>query len=270
MTKELEAASVVFAAGKGSRMERFSGNKTLLPLIPGDSPYQGERPILIHILENLPPGPKAVVVNHCREEVIEATGSHAPVYCEQPETNGTGGALLAASGFIRSADAPRVLITMGDVPFVRPETFQSLLSRLEHFPLVILAFEPSDKRRYGLLETEGPEVRRIVEWKYWSRLNREEQEALRLCNSGIYAARRSDLLRFLPVLGAKPHTVLKERNGRTMEIQEYFITDLVELMAERGLRTGYIVVGDESEVMGVDDPSTLARAQERYARTTAP
>ncbi|MCF8129902.1 MAG: NTP transferase domain-containing protein, partial [Deltaproteobacteria bacterium] len=60
-------ASIILAAGRGSRMKSYGGSKTLLPLIQGASPYSGRRPILPHIIENLPPGPKAVVVHHKKE-----------------------------------------------------------------------------------------------------------------------------------------------------------------------------------------------------------
>ena len=94
-----EIASVVFAAGKGSRMTGYEGNKTLLPLIPtGASPYEGERPMLLEVLENLPPGPKGVVVHHRAEDVRTVTaGAGLDVaHLFQEVTNGTGGALLAA------------------------------------------------------------------------------------------------------------------------------------------------------------------------------
>jgi bifunctional N-acetylglucosamine-1-phosphate-uridyltransferase/glucosamine-1-phosphate-acetyltransferase GlmU-like protein len=264
------AASIVFAAGKGSRMTPYEGNKTLLPLIPGASPFDGERPILHHILEQLPPGPKAVVVNHRKADIVQATRSMDLTFCEQPTMNGTGGALLAARPFIESTDEERVLITMGDVPFVRPETYGSLLDRLDVFPLVVLAFEPEDRRQYGLLVTKGPMVRQIVEWTYWRTFSGERLSGLRACNSGIYAARKADLLSCLERLAETPHTVVKDRNGLPCEIQEYFITDLVTLMAESGLETGYSLVADEVEVMGIDDPEALRKAQRLFAERPAP
>jgi bifunctional UDP-N-acetylglucosamine pyrophosphorylase/glucosamine-1-phosphate N-acetyltransferase len=54
-------------------MQGYEGAKTLLPLLPASSPYSGERPILLHILENLPAGPKAVVVNHKKGDIYRAT-----------------------------------------------------------------------------------------------------------------------------------------------------------------------------------------------------
>ena len=54
-------------------MKEYDGNKTLLPLIPEGSPYRGTRPILVEIIKNLPSGPKALVVNYKKEDMIEAT-----------------------------------------------------------------------------------------------------------------------------------------------------------------------------------------------------
>jgi bifunctional UDP-N-acetylglucosamine pyrophosphorylase/glucosamine-1-phosphate N-acetyltransferase len=90
-------------------MKGFKGNKTLLPLIPGPSPFEGECPILLHIIKSLPPGPKAVVVHHMKEEVMESTSSLGLTYCEQPVLNGTGGALLATREFMEKQDCDYLL-----------------------------------------------------------------------------------------------------------------------------------------------------------------
>ena len=106
MDEEMKSASIIFAAGRGSRMKGPGRNKTLLPLIPGDDPFEGDHPILLHIINNLPAGPKALVINYRREEVIEATRSFGLSYVEQPSLNGTGGALLAALGITIYARMP--------------------------------------------------------------------------------------------------------------------------------------------------------------------
>ncbi|MBW2248885.1 MAG: MobA-like NTP transferase domain containing protein, partial [Deltaproteobacteria bacterium] len=64
-----EIASIIMAAGRGSRMTGYEGNKTLLPLWPGTSTFEGSHPILLHLLANLPAGQKALIVNHCKEDV---------------------------------------------------------------------------------------------------------------------------------------------------------------------------------------------------------
>jgi len=257
-------ASVIFAAGKGSRMKGYDGNKTLLPLIPGETPFEGNEPILLRIIKNLPPGPKALVVNYKKEDVTSITSGLDLAYCEQPQLNGTGGALLAARRFLEDNLFDRLLITMGDVPLVRPSTFMSLLNVLDHNHMAVLGFRPKDKKEYGVLEIAEGKVKSITEWKYWREFPKEKQDALEICNSGIYAVSRDKLTRYLEILGRNPHMVLKEREGRMVEVEEYFITDLVELMNGEGLSVGCSLAEDENEVMGVDDIQSLEKAREMF------
>ena len=195
---------------------------------------------------------------------MEATRSFHMTYCEQPILNGTGGAILAARRFLEENVQDRVIITMGDVPFVMKDTYYKLIEALEDFSLVILGFSPADKKQYGLLEVDGEEVRRIVEWKYWTSFPKQRQLQLQICNAGIYAARLKDLMKYLPILEERPHIVLKERDGQRVEVEEFFITDLIELMHQGGLKIGYVMAGDENEVMGIDDLLALKKAQEIY------
>ena len=258
-------ASLILAAGRGSRMIGFEGNKTLLPLVSGDSPFEGSHPILLNILNNLPPGPKAIVINYRKEDLIHATQSYKISYYEQPQLNGTGGALIAAREFLQTGDYDLMVITMGDVPLVSMATYRNLVKGLEENNLMVLGFKPSDKKQYGVLHIEGVSVRRIIEWEYWKTYPDERQTQLQICNSGIYAARKDDLVRYIGILEKRPHTVNKERNGKLVQLEEYFITDLVELMSEDGLDVGYVLAEEENEVMGVDDLPSLLKAHEIFA-----
>lgn len=264
-----QTASLILAAGRGSRMKGFQGNKTLLPLVPSGSSFEGDQPILLHILNRLPHGPKAVVVSHKKEDVIRITQSHGLSYCEQPLLNGTGGAVIAAREFLENLDCERLIVTMGDVPLVMRTTYLKLVDGLKDHALMILGFHPLDKKQYGLLDMDEMGVKRIIEWKYWKDYSEERQRQLQICNSGIYAAGRTNLLHYLRILEKRPHTVRKERDGKMVEIEEYFITDLVELMDEDGLKVGCVVVEDENEVMGVDDLPSLMKAQEIIKATSS-
>lgn len=257
-------ASVVFAAGKGSRMIGYGGNKTLLPLLPKGGPYQGERPLLLEVLANLPSGPKAIVINHQGDAVRSATAHLQLDYLEQPTTNGTGGALLAARPFLERVQSEQVIITMGDVPLVRAATYQTMLEQSPDRDLVVLAFDPADKGQYGMLEWDQGRLQRIVEWNYWRDYDPPRLARLHSCNAGIYAARRTLLLQSMTEMERHPHRVEKQRNGAWVVIEEYFLTDLVEFMARAGNRVGALTVA-EAEVTGVDTPEALTTVQRRYA-----
>src|SRR5208337_3966790 len=258
--KMSSVASLVFAAGRGTRMKGYSGNKTLLPLIPAKSCYQGARPLIREVLDNLPAGPKGIVVNYHAEEVRRVTEGQGISFVYQPVTNGTGGALLAARSFLDSADADRVIITMGDVPLIRPATYYRLLDLLGPFELMLLAFECKERGKYGMIEMEGQQVTRIVEWKYWKDFPLERQKRLRYCNAGVYAAKKTTLLNCMDQLEKRPHDVMKQHDGQWVAIKEYFLTDIVEMMSRDGLPVG-ITLASEEEVIGVDTPESLAAVQ---------
>jgi bifunctional UDP-N-acetylglucosamine pyrophosphorylase/glucosamine-1-phosphate N-acetyltransferase len=175
---------------------------------------------------------------------------------------------MAAREFLENLGCNRMIITMGDVPLVRRDTYLKLVEGLKEHKLMILGFRPLDKKQYGVLETDKMDVKRIIEWKYWKDYSHERQRQLKVCNSGIYAAGKTDLLHYLEILERSPHIVRKERDGKMVEIEEYFITDLVELMVADGHKAGCVVTENENEVMGVDDLPSLIKAQEIFKMTS--
>ena len=245
-------------------MQDYSGNKTLLPLTPGESPYEGRHPILLHIVESLPGGSKCVIVNHKKEDVIQSTRGLDVAHFEQPALNGTGGALLAARRFIETSEGDNIIVTMGDVPFVSGKTFSGMVDQLNTHRLIILGFIPRDKKQYGILEIDGNKVNRIVEWKYWCTWPKEQKDRHPICNAGIYAFKKNDLIRYLPTLASRPQKIRKVIDGKEKEMEEFFITDIVEFMVEDGLSVGYVVTENEIEAMGIDDLAALEKAQEYY------
>ena len=263
-----EVATIIMAAGRGSRMAAYAGNKTLLPLEPEGSAFEGQHPILLHIIDQLPPGPKAIVVNHCQNEVRSATHHLEVTYIDQPVLNGTGGAILAARPFLEAIDCDHCIITMGDVPFIRPTTYARLVARLQNRAMVVLGFQPVDKKQYGVLEITSERVDCITEWKYWKDYPADRQAALSICNSGIYAARRETLQRYLPILASRPQIVQKDINGKMTPIEEFFLTDLIEFMVRDDQPVGFIVSEDETEAMGIDDQTALEKAQQLFRRAT--
>lgn len=268
MSSVHQTASIIMAAGRGSRMKGYGGNKTLLPLIPEESPFIGRRPLLMNLMENLPEGPKAIIVNHCKDEVMASVEGFDMTFCEQPILNGTGGAIIAAGEFIGAQPCPCFVITMGDVPFVGKETYCRMVRLLDDNDIVVLGFCPEDKKQYGVLEIESRRVTKITEWKYWKDYPEEKKRTLTVCNSGIYAVNKEALEIYLPILASRPQIVSKEINGKMTAIEEFFITDLIEYMVADGRRVGYLVTENETETMGVDDLDALKKAQEIFSRGT--
>ncbi len=249
-------------------MTGFNGNKTVLPLIPQDNQniYTGKRPFIHEIISQLPPGPKCIVVHHDAESVKSITKNYQLEYAFQPVLNGTGGAVLAARDFIKKSNLPVTLITMGDVPLVRNGTYNNLVEVLSsHKSGAIILFEPESKEKYGCAIIESDCVKNIIEWQYWKDMPQKEQEKLRFCNSGIYAFKTSDLLAYLDKLKRHPHTVEKNVNGKLIRFEEYFLTDLIKWMADENLCIGY-TIAPETEVMGIDTPDALRKAQLFYSK----
>lgn len=254
----LSVLSIILAAGRGSRMKGYNKNKTTISLL---SNY--EYPIILEILKNLPPGNKIIVIHYRKEDVIHTTNRLKVKYCQQPELNGTGGAILAAHDLIKDMKEKDVVITMGDVPLVTRKTYYRLIEALKNYDLVVLGFKTKDKRQYGLLEVEGDRVKKIIEWNTWKDFSKEEKDKYEVCNSGIYAIKKEALLNYIPVLSSRPHIVIKKRNGIPTKIKEYFFTDLVEYMDKEGLKIGYVTT-DEREVIGVDDLYSLTQARDIF------
>ena len=67
---------------------------------------------------------------------------------------------------------------------------------------------------------------------------------------------------------ASPHQVKKQRGDEWVIVEEYFLTDLVELMGGDGLSVGWDLA-EEEEVTGVDTPEVLQTVQMRYREMLA-
>lgn len=134
--------AIILAAGKGTRLRPYTETvpKPLLPV-------QG-RPILDWIIGALPPVDRLVVVVNYLGEQIEAylaTQTHVPewVTVRQTEPRGTGDALMACRGIIRS---DRVMVLNGDDLMGRDD-----LARLASVPMGILTRPVDDPSAFGVV-----------------------------------------------------------------------------------------------------------------------
>jgi bifunctional UDP-N-acetylglucosamine pyrophosphorylase/glucosamine-1-phosphate N-acetyltransferase len=231
---------VVLAAGEGVRMR--SSRPKVLHVVAG-------RPMIAHALaaaSEAGAADIAVVVGRERDDVAEAARQAAPgvkVFV-QLERRGTAHAVLAAREAIaRGYDD--ILVTYADIPLIRVATLKALRAGLaDGADLVALGFAPADPTGYGRLIERDGRLLAIREHKDAT----EAERAARLCNAGPIAFGGVHALAMLDTV--TPHNAQNE----------YYLTDLAEIAAARGLSARALEAGEE-EVMGVNDRVQLAAAE---------
>ncbi|NOK22396.1 bifunctional UDP-N-acetylglucosamine diphosphorylase/glucosamine-1-phosphate N-acetyltransferase GlmU [Corallococcus carmarthensis] len=232
-------AAVVLCAGKGTRMKSEKA-KVLHPILG--------RPLCAYPLKRaLELGATSVVpvVGHQASEVEKSIRAHFPDaplrFALQKEQRGTADAVKAAQDALKGHDG-RVLILYGDVPLLRKETLQALLSAHDAAGgvLALVSTTLEDPTGYGRVIREGGKVARIVEHKDCT----PEQRAVKECNAGIYSVDAAFLWKAL--------AEIKPVNAQG----EYYLTDLVEMAAKHGPVGA--VDADATETAGVNDKVELA------------
>jgi len=236
---------VVLAAGEGVRM-RSAIAKALHPV--------AGRAMIVHALAALREGGAsaiAVVVGPGRDDVAAAARGFAPeaeVFV-QNERRGTAHATLAARAAIaRGCDD--VLVVYADAPLVTAASLKALREALaEGADLAALAFEAADPTGYGRMIERNGRLVAIREEKDATAAER----AIRRCNAGPIAIRGAHALALLDAIGCD--------NAQ----REYYLTDLAEICARRGLEAETRLAAAE-EAMGVNDRLQLAAAEAAMQR----
>ncbi len=224
--------AIVMAAGKGTRMK--SKNSKLVQKIYG-------KEIVKRAVENAQKaGVKDIVavVGYKKEEVMKVLGEDIK-YAFQDEMLGTGHAVMQAKEYLKGKKG-RVLVLNGDVPLIRPETLNKLIEKSienkEYATLLTAIYD--DPTGYGrIVRDEGGNIEGIVEEKDTN----EEQKKITEINAGIYCFDIEALLEAL------------EKITPNNKQGEYYITDVIQIMNDRGLKTGAVIVEDNTEILGIND-----------------
>lgn len=229
-------AAIILAAGQGTRMKSDT-HKVLHPI--------AGKPMLHHLLDTVDGlgVERTVVVVGARREQIEASVAGRPVsVAVQAEQLGTGHAVAQAKEAL-AGFAGDVLILYGDVPLVTEATMRAMVERLnagDDPRAVVLAFRPHDAGAYGrVIADEQGLITKMVEFKDAD----EAERAVNLCNSGLMAARASDLF------------ILLDSIDNNNAAGEYYLPDIVMLP---GQRSAVIETQDPAEVAGVNSRGELA------------
>jgi bifunctional UDP-N-acetylglucosamine pyrophosphorylase/glucosamine-1-phosphate N-acetyltransferase len=177
------------------------------------------------------------------DHVTKKLGAGAIVVQDPPL--GTGHAVRAAEQALGDFDGDAIVL-YGDGPLIQSKRVDELFAlRAAKGGQAILAFKAKNPFGYGrIVSGADGAVERIVEEKDASEMER----AIALCNSGVICAHAKALF---PLLA-----MLKSDNAK----REYYLTDAVALGRSAGVQTN-VVVGDETEMLGVNSRAELAQAE---------
>ncbi len=246
-----ETKAVILAAGKGTRMK--SELPKVLHTVEG-------RPMVQHSIERARAagiGDVIIVVGYRRDLVMEALEGWDIQFAIQEEQRGTGHAVAQAREYLEGFDG-NVVVLYGDMPLLSEDTIRSLIQRRDRLDaagviLTIVLDNPPDFGR--IVRDRQGRVLRVVEAKDAS----PEELAIREVNVGAYCF---DCQALLPALDQ-----LRDDNQQG----EYYLTDVVEILARDGHQVETVVTPNLEEALGINDPVHLAFAEKlgdiRYAES---
>ena len=243
-----ELAVIILAAGKGSRM-KSSLAKALHPL--------ASRPLLVHVLDTVKPlSPNRVIIvaGHQSEKVKEAINDPSIEFVEQKEQLGTGHAVQQAENALEGFNGT-VLILCCDMPFLKTTTLRQLIDVhcVTKAECTLLSLKTLEKRDFGrIVRDEKGTIQRIVE----NRDASEEEKLIDEFNSGVYCFNKKFLF-----------NALAEIDNCNAQ-QEYYLTDTVKWIKEKGLKIESIQTEDNLEILGINSIEDLEVA-ENYLKASS-
>jgi bifunctional UDP-N-acetylglucosamine pyrophosphorylase/glucosamine-1-phosphate N-acetyltransferase len=228
-----ELTAVILAAGEGKRM-RSSRPKVLhrlcgRPLIA--YPLRAARAVADRLL---------VVVGPQSGGVREILGPDVQV-AEQRERLGTGHALQQAQSLCGNGS---IVVLPGDAPLLSAPTLEHLVRhhRTSRAAATMLTAVVDRPQGYGRVLRQGGRVTGIVE----ERDATDDQKAVAEINTSVYCF---EARRLWPALA---------RVRPTNDQGEYYLTDVIGILARAGERIEAVAAADSLEALGVNDRKQLA------------
>jgi bifunctional UDP-N-acetylglucosamine pyrophosphorylase/glucosamine-1-phosphate N-acetyltransferase len=229
-----DVTAIILAAGEGKRM-RSRRPKVLHPLCG--------RPLIGYALRvaRTVADRLVMVVSPNADDVLTVAGDGV-VAVEQRERLGTGHAVREARQ--ACGDAPTILVLPSDMPLLTAETFERLVSHhaATGAAVTLVTANVAEPQGYGRVLRQRGRVTHVVE----DRDATDDQKRITEINTAVYCF---DAGRFWPVLAE-----VRPNNDQG----EYYLTDVIGMMARAAGRIEAITVQDPAEALGVNDRRQLA------------
>jgi bifunctional UDP-N-acetylglucosamine pyrophosphorylase/glucosamine-1-phosphate N-acetyltransferase len=188
-----------------------------------------------------------IIYGYGGDQLIEEH-SHLDVdWVEQKEQLGTGHAVKQALPNIPDKDL--VLVLYGDVPLITNETLTDLVNAAEETTFSLLTTFVDDPRGYGrIVRNENDEVSRIVEDKDAS----NDEKRISEINTGMMVVNGKALKQWVEKL--------EDNNAQS----EFYLTDVIEMAVNDGIKVNAVQPYSEVEIRGVNDRAQLAELERYY------
>ena len=232
-------SAVVLAAGAGTRMK--SKKPKVAHAILGKAMVN----YAIDAVRTAGADTVAVVVGHGKE-VVEPLCEGALI-CEQKNMAGTGDAVMAAREALKGAlkgQSGSCIVTYGDCPLITSQTLANLVETREknNASACVLTMQLENPFGYGRIVRDScGNILKNVEEKDCT----EEQRKITECNTGFYCFDAGDLFEALA----------KVKNDNAQG--EYYLTDVIEILANENKKVVSILAEDETELLGVNSREQL-------------
>ena len=231
--------AIIPAAGKGSRLQKVSGD------MPKAMFSVGNRPMLEYVLDNVSfiEDKDIYIVVGCGKDIIINHFGNKYNYVEQKQQLGTGHAVMECAKEFNNFDGC-VLITFGDMPLFRYEEMKAMCE--QHIKnkadcTLMTAENPDLKSWARVVRDDDNRFSRIVEGKDCT----ADQQKIKELFSGVMVFNSKSLFRVLPEIGCA--NVQKE----------YYITEAPELMVKNGMKVETYFTKDGDDLRGINTPEDL-------------
>src|SRR5262249_6692119 len=226
--------TVILAAGEGKRMR--SRTPKVLHELCG-------RPLIsypLRLAQTL--ADRIIMVVGSNADGVRALAGESVTIAEQRERLGTGHAVTQAREACPSTGP--LLVLAGDMPLLLLETIERLVEhhRSSGAAATVLTAVVERPQGYGRVLRQGGRVKRIVE----DRDATDDEKKISEINTSVYCF---EARRLWPALAE-----VKPDNDQG----EYYLTDVIGVLARAGAKVEAVTVADPVEAMGINDRKQLA------------